>query len=308
MVPGSVARMNALRIFCVVVEERSWSGASKVLHMQPSSIQRQIAVLEKEFSGDHPRPLLTESRHVLSLTDDGEKLYLSVHQMVEDMRHGLVREDPDMASQRPLRICASTVFASFWLMPLMPRLLKKHPDFRYHLIVRDDEAHLNLSEADVLITWNELQPSFIVTEKIGEGRLRGYAHRRYIEKHGVPQTVEELDHHRIIAFAHNMNEIYDTLNPPLWLLSEGRPCGTLRTPYFSVNNIHCILQAIESGIGIGPSHQYTIPKNSRDFIEVLPLYGPMVSRYVCYPDHMRDLPSFQFFLDFMMSEIALNPL
>lgn len=309
MIPDHFTQMNALRVFCVTAEARSIELAAQRLNMSPLSVRRQISVLENVLETPKKTQLFTECEGQLVLTERGERLYLSVHQMFQDIQAHFGGEPDEHANvKNHLRVCTSTVFGSFWLMPLLPEFMARYPDIRLTLIVRDDDARLNLNEADVLISWNILQQPLLISTKIGEGRLRAYGSRSYIREFGEPRAPEDLDHHRIIAHGHHITELYNALNPTLWLLTAGRASGSsLRSPFFTVNNAHCILQAVQNGIGIGPLHQY-MTKKLKDLVEILPQHSTPVARYLCYPEYLKHVSSFQLFRDFVIEKISTHPL
>ncbi len=310
MIPDHFTHMNALRVFCVVAEERDIRAAARRLNMTGLSVSRQISVLERVLEEGHKTPLFTNTPDPLTLTERGELLYLAIHKMFQDPGGGMTPDHPVRPSETGrLRVCTSTVFGAFWLMPLVPEFLARYPHIQLSVIIRDDESGLNLNEADVLISWTVMQQPWVVATHMGEGRLRAYASRDYLKTFGTPRTPEDLDHHRIVAWGHGMPEVYNALNRPLWLLTQGRPPDEPREPVFTVNNVHCLMQAIQYGLGIGPSHHFAVASGfARDLVEILPDYGTPVPRYLCYPEYLKADPAFQTFRDFLIEKITLHPL
>uniref|UniRef100_UPI00374CBC6C LysR family transcriptional regulator n=1 Tax=Undibacterium sp. TaxID=1914977 RepID=UPI00374CBC6C len=74
-------RLDALKVFCRVVEFGGFSRAADKLGMSTSSITNQIAALEKHFGAK----LLNRTTRSMSLTEEGQKCYAQALRLLEDM-------------------------------------------------------------------------------------------------------------------------------------------------------------------------------------------------------------------------------
>ena len=56
-----------------------------------------------------------------------------------------------------------------------------------------------MREADVAIRLKEPSQAELIRRRILDVHIRLYASRGYVEKHGLPTTIEELSAHRLIS-------------------------------------------------------------------------------------------------------------
>ena len=94
--------LNALKIFIAVVENSSFVGASKTLHIPTSNVSRSISQLEEALN----LQLIERSTRHMKLTQSGQLLYTRVKPLLESLE----QTEAELTSQQiqlkgPLRIC-----------------------------------------------------------------------------------------------------------------------------------------------------------------------------------------------------------
>lgn len=126
-----------------------------------------------------------------------------------------------------------------------------------------------------------------------------YASPAYLNKHGRPETVEELDNHRIIGFGEPAPAYLMEMRS---FLTLGRPDGTPRDPVLEINSIMSIKRAAQRGIGIAMLPDYAVEPDSG----LVQLFGdidlPTFDTYFVYPEAMRTSAKLQAFRDFLISK------
>src|SRR5690606_7232928 len=100
-----------------------------------------------------------------------------------------------------LLIITTTVgIGSAWLSSRIHEFLLLYPDIQIEIKLNDSELDLAMREADVAIRLHRPNQSEMIQRKLFIVHNYFYASRRYIAEHGAPNSVEDLDRHRIISF------------------------------------------------------------------------------------------------------------
>ena len=101
----------------------------------------------------------------------------------------------------------------------------------------------------------------LVARRVGSTRVGLYAHRRYLEVHGIPLTMADLRDHATIG--------YDTETPAIRaLLATGIPF-TRDVFAFRTDSDLAALAMLRAGIGIGAC-QVGIARRDPDLVRVVP--------------------------------------
>ena len=116
--------LSAIEAFVQVAREGSIKAAAEELSLSSPALTRRIQALER-FVG-HP---LFERRHqAVSLNPDGERLLSEVAGPLDALALAMERGSGHAEMMR-LRLAVPSLFASQRLMPSLPALRARHPDF-----------------------------------------------------------------------------------------------------------------------------------------------------------------------------------
>ncbi len=139
---------DKLRVFYVVAETGSFTHAGESLNLSQSAVSRQISGLEDSLDV----PLFHRHARGLVLTEQGERLYGSVHEVYAKlaMTEARIRERKE-SPKGPLRITTTIAFGSVWLTARMAEFLSLYPDIDVSLVLNDTDLDLSMGEADVAI-------------------------------------------------------------------------------------------------------------------------------------------------------------
>ncbi|MGK2286885.1 LysR family transcriptional regulator [Pedomonas sp. V897] len=290
-----------LRLFHIVAEAGSFTEAAKRLHQSQPALSRQIQALEATLGA----ALFHRHARGLALTHEGEQLLEAARLVAE--RIDSVERSIQATRTRPsgeLRVTTTVSFGSTWLIKHMRDFLETYPDIRINLLLSDDDIDLSTRQADVALRFHEPKQSDLIQKHLADTRYFICASPAYLEKYGTPQTVEELDHHRLVVYGSFAPEPIRDVN---WILSVGRSAGR-RTPILSVNNIYALTQAIEDGIGIGTLPAYLLHASDR-LVPVLPeLVGPRFPIYFVYPRELKRSIRVAVLRDFLASRATQESL
>jgi DNA-binding transcriptional LysR family regulator len=156
-----------------------------------------------------------------------------------------------------------------------------------------------MRQADCAIRLRQPQQPDLIQRRIFTVHFHIYASPSYIEKHGKPSSIADLDNHRIVTFGDPIPTHISDVN---WLETAGRPDGSKRSNVLQINDILSIKRAVQRGAGVAMLPDYLIGKDV-GLVQVLPdTEVPSFDTYFCYPDAMKNQVKLQVFRDFLISK------
>ncbi|MGI9463742.1 MAG: LysR family transcriptional regulator [Aestuariivirgaceae bacterium] len=290
---------NRLRTFMLVHEAGSFTKAGKTLKLTQSAVSRQIKALEEDIGS----PLFIRSSGGLVLTEAGEHFLDTVSKIWENLQLGLARleELRDLPSG-PLHLTTTVGFGSAWLTSRIASFHKQYPDMEITLLLIDNlELDLLKREAECAIRFQKPSEPNLVHLYSDDFSYHIYGSKSYLEERGIPETLDDLQHHNLIVYGDGVG------HPPIekmnWLLTEGLPDGARRTAALKVNSVYGMYRAVESGLGLAALPFY-MSERSSEVVEVLPqIEGPRIPLYFVYPEELRPSRRIATLRDFIVGEI-----
>lgn len=240
-----------LKVFLGVAEAGSLAGASRRLHLSQATVWRRVRALEQSVG-----TTLFERRPVgYALTPAGTVLLRrlgGVHAKVEAAWHGLTNEID--AAEGDVRVTAPE-FAGLMIAGALPQLARRHPRLVVELLTRSPIAALAARDVDIALRVEPLPAGAFAPEDTYAIPFGLYATPGYLERHGTPRAVNELDGHRLIDFDYSMAH----LAPKLWQRSGGKGA----TPVFRSNSPNARLVAARAGLGLALLPQPMVGDDAR---------------------------------------------
>ncbi|HAU5678118.1 TPA: LysR family transcriptional regulator [Citrobacter freundii] len=244
------ATSEELAIFVAVVESGSFSRAAEQLGQANSAVSRAVKKLEMKLGVS----LLNRTTRQLSLTEEGERYFRRVQQILQEMA---AAETEIMESRNTprglLRIDAATPVMLHFLMPLIKPFRERYPEMTLSLV--SSETFINLIErkVDVAIRAGTLTDSSLRARPLFTSYRKIIASPDYIARFGKPETVEQLKQHLCLGFSEPVS-----LNTWPIACSDGQlhevECG------ISSNSGETLKQLCLSGNGIACLSDYMIDK------------------------------------------------
>ena len=288
---------DKLKIFHAVTQAGSFTKAADILNLSQSAISRQIQSLEHELKTH----LFERHARGLSLTDNGEILFKTANEVIskiKDVESNLI----DKKDKPSGKIVVTTVvgFGGIWLTPRIQEFMEKNPDIEVELIVTDQELDLSTREADVAIWMRQPKQLNYIQKKIIDINYHIYGSSKYLEKHGVPRTVKDLDKHKLVTYGRGTPS---PLSQKEWILKVGTKEKTKRKSVMKVNNIYSLLLAVDSGVGLAALPDYMV-YGRPGLVKVLSdLSGPKYEAHFVYPQSLKNVARVQAFRDFIFSKV-----
>lgn len=186
------------QIFLHVVESGSFRKAAENLNLEPSSVSRKVAALEKRLKVK----LLRRSTQSTTPTELGRRYYEKLRHLIDE--HAALEEEirngVEHISGR-LKIAAPVDFGTRFVVPVIQNMQQQAAELSVELLMGSHFENLLEMGLDVAVRVGELSDSNMIAKKLGELDRVLVASPGYLTKHGTPSIVEQLEKHNFIMYS-----------------------------------------------------------------------------------------------------------
>jgi DNA-binding transcriptional LysR family regulator len=233
------ANPDDLLVLLAVSRSAKFTTAAQALGLNHTTVSRRIAALEKALGGR----VLARATGGWELTDLGVQA-VQVAEQVEAVvgTLGSAGQAPDPIAG-VVRMTATDGFSAYIAAPAVARLRREHPGLSVEVVTMTRRALQQRSGLDIEVVVGEPQVHRAEAVRLGDYMLGMYASRAYLDEHGTPATVAELNEHPLVYFVDSMLQV-DDLDAPRRLVPAMRD-GLTST------NVFVHVEATRAGAGIG---------------------------------------------------------
>jgi LysR family transcriptional regulator, regulator for bpeEF and oprC len=192
----SIDRLTLWQIYVRVIETGSFSAVAREVGTSQPRVSKQIAALESQLGVR----LLRRSTRKLSMTEEGERLYVEARRIVQEVGEVESQLKGGGQPQGTLRIACPPVFARLKLLPLAASFMQQYPQLTLEFSVRDRFVDLVEDGIDVAVRIGELAAAGLHAKRIGTARRICVASPRYLKEHGTPMSPADLRTHDCILY------------------------------------------------------------------------------------------------------------
>ena len=248
--------------FVTVVDSGSITSAAERLGISVSGVSRALNRLEQKLGAT----LLRRTTRRLELTEEGKTLLEHCRRIlaaVEEAEEAML--DRHNQPQGRLRINAAPSFMQFVIVPLIGEFRASYPGITLELDTHDRFVDLLEQRVDLAVRIGELEDSSLHARLLGYSPLRLLASPAYLERAGVPQSIEDLQAHSLLGFSQ-----LDHLNQWPLILADGKRLHI--TPTLSASSGSTLIELAIAGEGIVCLADFmTIaPRQNGVLVDVLP--------------------------------------
>jgi DNA-binding transcriptional LysR family regulator len=244
----STDHLQSLRTFVAIADAGSLAGGARVRGLSAPAVTRTLAALEGRLG----TRLILRTTRSMKLTEAGE-------QFLADMRTVLALLEVAEASvsgqrvrvQGQLAVTAPELFGERYIAPLMFEFLDRHPLLQARAFFTNRVVHLLDEAFDVALRIAQLPDSSLTAIPVGQLRVVLVASPEYIERHGAPNTPNELAAHRAV----DLTVEGQGLGP--WAFKRQRTAG-MPTQRLLVNSNAVKVAAAVAGQGIARALAYQV--------------------------------------------------
>lgn len=286
--------LNALAVFSLVAEERSFRAAADRLGVTRSAVSQVIRRLEETMG----IALVQRTTRSVSLTEAGQQLFDQVAPAIADMQAAV--EETGSLNGRPrgqLRLAVSSIAERFLAGPFLAGFAAAHPDIQIDLVVTDEQFDIVAEGYDAGVRLGEvIEQDMIAVSVSGLQRQLAVAAPSYLAAHGRPAHPRELADHRCVGWRPAPG-----VAPYRWEFAEaGREFAVAVAPEITTNDMGLMIKLALSGAGItfGMEESF-LPWLRRGELEaVLEDYCPRFPGfYLYYPSRRNLAPKLRALID-----------
>jgi len=190
-----IDRLATMRLFVRVLERGSFTKAAADLNIPRSTASEAIQRLERDLES---RLLDRTTRHIAA-TPDGAAYYqrcLSILADLEEAEGALRGHEPSGL----LRIDAPGTLTRVFLLPRLSGFLARYPKITLQLGQTERLVDLVREGVDCVIRAGEPEDSTMMMRRLASIPEITCASPEYLAKYGTPQSVKDLDGHRMVGF------------------------------------------------------------------------------------------------------------
>lgn len=292
--------LNDLYYFSQVVEHGGFSAAARALDIPKSRLSRRIAQLEETLGVR----LLQRTTRRLRLTLAGER-YLHYCREVTASARAAEESMRQLQSQPcgPVVISCPISIAQQMLAPLLPEFLDTWPAVSVQVMATNRRVDLIREGVDLALRVRTRldTDAELVVKHLGEDSSTLVASPAYLERHGTPETPQDLPAHTTLSFNDPQNEVR-------WHLRDtaDEDVTVSLQPQLCCNDFIVLTEAAVRGRGIAllPSVATYEALRQGQLVQVLPQWrSPTGIVHCIYPSRRGMSPAVRALLNFISERL-----
>jgi len=182
-----------------------------------------------------------------------------------------------------LTIATTSGVSTRFLVAHLDKFCEEYPSLRLKILNSDLAANFASQEVDTIIVPLQSVPQGYSGEYLTTFTFALFAAQEYVQNFGLPNTPEDLNEHRLIAYGDHPHHYQQSD----WFLSLGLAEAEVRGANIAINSRAGILQIVKQGAGITALDQYV--GEAAGLVRVLPqIKGPEVDVYYAYPHCLKN--------------------
>ena len=286
-------RVDLMRLFVRIVDRASFSAAGQDLNVPRASVTRAIQQLEAKLGVR----LLERNTRAVRTTDDGMVYYARCTQLLADfeaIENAFHKSEPN----GPVCVDMQGTLARFFVMPALPDFVARHPGVALRLSEGDRMVDLIAEGVDCVLRAGILPDSSLVGRQIAESEQLTLASPAYIERHGSPETPDDLAGHRMVGYTASATGQPYALDFTI----DGRQ-REVSLPYdLTLRGAELYTAAGLAGFGLIQVPRYRVAHQvaSGEFVVILDRFRPApMPVSVLFPDGRNMAPRVRVFIDWL---------
>ncbi len=288
-----MSTFDGLIEFIQVAETGSFTAAAKRRGSSVAHISRQVGALEDRLGVK----LFHRTTRKVSLSDVGQLYFQQCRPLLDGL--GEAERSVLNLQEKPvgkLRFTAPVAYGEKILAPLLSDFMNEHEGIQIDLELTNRQLDLIDSGLDLAIRLGKLEDSSMIAKKLASRTLHICASPAYLQNHGEPHTLSELDQH---------NCLLGTLD--YWRLNvEGKAKNVRVSGNMRCNNGPTLLSVAIAGRGIVQLPDYYLGEALKkgQIVTLLKAYQPeREGIWAIYPPNRHLSPKVRLFIDYMSERL-----
>ena len=299
----SINEFRCIATFAKAVELGSIRQAALAQGVSPQAATQAIAQLERHLGVR----LLHRTTRSLALTEEGQHFLENSHPALAALERAmaLAREAKDEIAG-PLRIVGPKSSFAAILMPLLDEFFSMHPGIQPDIQLDDGLGNWVMDRADIGFRIGTSPNEGVIGRRLFAVQLIVCAAPAYLDRYGVPTSLDDLAEHRCSVFRHPA-----TGKVAPWYLSVGGEVEHRHlSPSLSTNDTELEIQAVLAGQVIGQLANFSAASHIRaGRLEpvLLPHVSDHIGLHIYYGNRTSQPKRVRAFLDLAVARLFESP-
>ncbi|MGE9553743.1 LysR family transcriptional regulator [Erwinia amylovora] len=286
-------RFQEMQVFVRIAERGSFTQAAQDLQIPRATVTTLLKRMEARIG----TRLLDRTTRTVTLTDDGRRFYRNCVRLLADMEEAET-QFRNTVPKGLLRVNMQGTLAKHFVVPALGDFMARYPDIR--LQISEDDRFVDLVREGIhcVLRAGNLQDSSMVARRVTLLEQITVASPGYLEKYGVPESLEELEGHYAVNYISSATGRAMPLE-----FNVGDALKTVQLPdLVTVNGADLYTAASLAGMGIVQLPRYRVLQelNEKKLVSVLPgLLPPPIPVSVLYPQSRHLSQRVRVFVDWI---------
>jgi len=192
-------KFDGIAAFAAIAAAGSVSGAARDLNVSKSVVSERLKELERALGAD----LVQRTTRRLTITGEGRAFLERANRILReaaDARAEIAEGRGRVAGA--LRVSAPVSFGTLHLGRILYPFLRAHPEIDLTLELDDQFVDVAAGGYDAVIRHGPIADERVIVKRLAASKRYLVASPGYLENHGVPASVADLDRHRAILYAY----------------------------------------------------------------------------------------------------------
>lgn len=265
--------LEPILIFIRVAEMGSFTRAADSLGIQKGRASTAVRKLEEDVGVR----LLHRTTRSVQLTEDGRAYHARARDLlatVDDLQAMFAKDQGALRGR--LRVDLPTELARTTIIPALPGFMAAHPELELEISSTDRQVDLVQESFDCVLRIGPIGDETLIARRLGRLRMVNAASPIYIERHGNPETLEDLQRqtHRVIHYSRTLGA-----KPYGWEYPDGSSGDFATFPLpgaLHVNSVQTYEAAGVAGLGLIQAAYTGIRQHLErgSLVEILPDFRP----------------------------------
>lgn len=292
--------LQSMRLFARLAELGSFTKAAESLDIGRPQVTRYIQELETSLGVR----LFQRTTRKVALTTEGQLFYERVQEILADISAATSMFDRSGATlEGRLRIDIPTAFAQLDFIKNLKTFTSAFPGIDMVLGVTDRAVDLIGEGIDCALRIGELPDSTLIARPIAMATMVTCAAPEYLQEHGEPRTLDDLNAHHGVNFLSGQNN--RTL--PWHFSVKGKDRAFISNAGITVTESNAYVQCGVAGFGIIQAPGITVAEYlaSGTLVEILSAYRPTPRPVsLLYPSRTHLAAQVQVFVEWLQQHFV----
>lgn len=280
--------------FVAVAETESFTLAAKRLSISTAQVSRQITALEARLAAK----LFYRTTRKVSVTEVGKIYYQHCRQILDGLDEA-ERAITDLHStpRGHLKLTAPNTYGERTIAPLINNFIARYPELNVQLQLSNKPLDLVDEGFDLGIRLGHLEDSSMMAKQLSSRKLHVCASPEYIQRHGLPSQLSDLEHHNCLLGTKDYWQFYD----------QGKRRSLRVKGNLRCNSGQALTDAALKSIGIVQLPDYYVrPYIQQELlVNLFEEYIDSDGIWAIYPHNRHLSPKVRMLVDYLAEQLAL---